>query len=253
MFASFFAGLAARLAESFVGQKVKAVVGFLTVIPKPVWEAIAVIGYAAALFALHQQHAHQVVDRAVKAAVAQRDHDWEERVASEHAGALAWKVQAEAESIKIATVEKERHDAQVATNAAVARDLQLRGPGKAAAGAGCGSVHYPGLPAAAGGHDVGASGANAAADQVPSGNGLAGLPGPAGGALRPSGAAQPATGADALAVVPWTWLTDRGHEFDDLLAEVVAWRTWHPKEAAAWQARRARLAVPTKPQVKEQQ
>lgn len=244
---SIFGGIAAKIAESFLGQKVKDGIGFARGIPKPVWEAIAVIGYLLALVALHQQHAHQVIADAVKAAIAKNDAAWRDRLADEHAAALAWKTLTDAQSIKIATIEKGKHDAQVASNAAVARDLQLRGPGQAAAGPGCRPVNGSGLPAAAGRHVDAAAGADAAADHLSANDGLAGLPGPAGGALRAPGAAQPATSDQALAVVPWAWLTDRGHEFDDLLAEVVAWRSWHAKEAAALEARRAALPKPVKP------
>jgi hypothetical protein len=59
-----FEGLIAKVAASVVGSYLKKGVGFLTMIPKPVWEAAAVLGYALALFALHQHAAHAALKKA---------------------------------------------------------------------------------------------------------------------------------------------------------------------------------------------
>jgi hypothetical protein len=220
------------------------VAGVFGKVPKAVWEALTVAAYALALIAAHQHYVHAHDQALVKATIARRDGQWLDQLAKSHAAAVAARTKTEAAAAKISTDTKGIHDAQVSHNAVDARDLQLRGPGKAAAAAYCGPGGHPGVPAAAGRHVEAAAGADAAAGEVHPGNGLAGVPqAPVG---NQPGPATSESGAPALAVVPWSWLVDRGQEFDDLLAEATAWRTWHPKEAALLEKMRSDLQAKAK-------
>src|SRR4051812_20894130 len=78
------AGIGGKNAASPLFGKVKSAatkgVGLLATVPKPVWEAIAVVGYVVALIALHQHYANAALKAADKAGY--------ERRASEDAAAL---------------------------------------------------------------------------------------------------------------------------------------------------------------------
>lgn len=221
-------------------------------IPRQVWLVLAIVALLVAAFFWHQHKAHSAIDSAVKAAVStaidKRDGQWRAQLAKAHGQAIAERDRSEANGRKIATDTKGIHDEAVRNNAGDARDLFLRGAGKAAAPAGCRPGDYPGLSAAAGRYVDHPSGADAAAAEMHPGNGLAGVQHAPGGILR-SGPASTSDGA--FAIVPWSWLTEQGRQFDDLLAEAKAWRTWHPKEAAEWErlrgaARTSALPEPEK-------
>jgi hypothetical protein len=55
---TLLAGIGAKIAGNALFKKGA---GFFSAIPKPVWEALAVIGYVLALLALHQHYAHQAI------------------------------------------------------------------------------------------------------------------------------------------------------------------------------------------------
>jgi hypothetical protein len=175
---------------------------------------------AAIIWHQHKLHAHDAA--LVKATIEKRDQQWHDALAKAHATAVAARTKHEAAATKISTTLKGQHDAQVRSNASDARDLQLRGPGKAAAY--CGSGDHPGVPAAA---------------SRPAGPGSA--PGAAAGSL-------PAN--DRLALVPWSWLVDEvARPADDSSAEVLTWRNWYAQQAAAWERMRSQApnsSAPTK-------
>jgi hypothetical protein len=126
------AGIGGKIAASLIFGRAKAVagkgVGILSSIPKPVWEAIAVVGYVVALFALHQHYANA----AIKAA----DAAGYERRASEDAAALIElrnrAATAEATGKAISQESRSRNDAQNADIHGTAGAIRMRGPGSAA-------------------------------------------------------------------------------------------------------------------------
>jgi hypothetical protein len=173
-----------------------------TAIPKPVWEAIAVLGYLAALVATHQHFAHAAIDRAVTAAIIKRDGQWQQRLDQAHAAALTWKGQVETKATTIATLQRKLTDEENKRVAADADAARLRGPGKAAAPAGCRPGDRAG-PAATADRPDGAAAAGAnAGPQMPA-----------------------ADGSGQFALVPWDWLVDVVSEHDQLrnsVASVIA-------------------------------
>jgi hypothetical protein len=224
------AGIGAGLAALNLGARLTGAGAFVKRVPRWVWIALAIVLALVAVLIWHQHKVRAHDAALVKATIDKRDRQWRDQLAKSHAAAIAARTRHEAIATKISTDTKGIHDAQVRNNAASAHDLQLRGPGKAAA-ANCGPGYYPGVPAASGRPEQYSSGADASAAEVHSRNGVSSVSVAPGGVLR-------APGSD-FAVVPWSWLVDRGKEFDDLLADDRAFRTWYPKEAAEWERMRA--------------
>lgn len=205
------AGIGTGLAALNLAARFPRVASVFAAIPKPVWEAIAVVGYVLALFALHQHYADAAIARHVQAAIAQRDQQWEKRFADEHAAALRWKAKADAQAATISTQQRNLNDETQKRLAADAAAVRLRGPGKAAAPAGCRPGSPARISAATSGH-VEATGAGSnAASEVPAGD-----------------------GSDQWAVVPWGWVVDVVQERDSYAAELTTWHRWYDDEAAAW-------------------
>jgi hypothetical protein len=204
-----FAGL--ELAGRFAG-----VTGFFKRVPRWVWVALAI---AAAVVALLIWHGREVAahDKNLTAKViAARDAQWQARFDAMRKQAEAVRSKTEAAARKITQHLKDQHDEALRSNAAAARDLSLRGPGKAAAPVGCGPVDRPGVSAGAG-DPVGAGGtADIAASSLPP--------------------------RDRLALVPWSWLVDQAQHADDSRAEVITWRNWYIDQAEAWEKYRASQA-----------
>lgn len=230
-------GIGLGLKVASVAARMAGVKGMVAKVPTPVWEGFAVLGYALALLLTHQHAVHDHDAALVKTTIASRDTLWEQKFKAVDAQAQDLRRKAEQLHANIAQEVKDQHDAQIRSNATIAADLVRGGPGKASAAAGCRPVDHPGVPATAGGPQQPAAGANAPAAPMPAGNGVSGVPVASG----------PAVLDPDLALVSWRWLDGQGQQFDDLLAEVVAWRTWHPKEAAAWEQMRSRLSKTTAP------
>lgn len=106
-----------------VGGFFKPVGSFLTKIPKPVWEALAVIGYALACYAVHQRAVHEH-DQAL---IAANNAQWQAHIAS-----AAGRIQQQAAQIAAdANQLREANDEANSRIAIDAGDLRMRGPGKA--------------------------------------------------------------------------------------------------------------------------
>jgi hypothetical protein len=194
-----------------------AIPGALKLVPRWVWYALL------AAFAWHlalSWHAGKVKahDAAI---VAAHDAQWQVRLAAERDHALAVARNAEQTAAKINAKLKDSHNAQVRHNAADADDLLLRGPGAAASAAHCRPVDRPGFSAGAGQPRGGGDAGGAAASSLHPADGLSGLP------------------ASDFAVVPWSWLVDFARQADDSRAEVLTWRDWYDRQAAAWDKMRA--------------
>lgn len=219
-------GLPGGLVTYLVGPA--KILGFFKRAPRWAWIAFAVVAALVGGYFLHQHKAHAHDTALVKATIDKRDQLWRDALAKAHAGAIASRARTEAAGAKISTTLKGKHDAQVRSNASDARDLQLRGPGKAAVD--CRLGDHPGLPAAAGQPGRPAGGANAAAAEVHPADRLAGLPAGARG---------------DFAVIPWSWLVEQGREADDSRAEVLTWRAWYDQQAAAWERMRSQTPKPS--------
>lgn len=198
MGATLLAWLAkSALMTSPLGGIIKAIGRLLGKIPPKVWLALIV---GAALFIGWKVHTHKVTKFG------------EERYTSGfEAGYHAAeedqrKVTAKTNAATAAIAQDERgknHEANARTNAA-ADDLRLRGPGKA-------SSRCPTVAAPASGHDApGGQSADAAT----------GLP--------------ERDWTTDRAEVPWGWLVSSGQTCDLNRNEVIAWRSWYERIAAAW-------------------
>lgn len=189
-------------------------------VPRWAWIALAVAVLLVAGYLYHQHRAHAAIAAAKAEQKKADDAAWQTRFEAMREKAVAVRVKAETLGRKISTTLKDQHDAQVRRNAFDARDLQLRGPGKAAVPAGCGPVNYPGFSAAAGRPERPGGAAGAAADSLPAKNGLSGLP------------------AERFGIVPWSWLVDVGRGSDDSSDEALKWRSWYAQQLAAWEQMR---------------
>ena len=170
--------------------------GFLAAIPKPVWEAIAVLGYALALIALHQHAVHEHDASIISANNAQ----WQARLNAAAA-------QMKAKDVEIASMSAQLRKVNDEANQAIAADAaaqRVRGPGKAAC---------PGVSGAA---------PSASGPQPSSRPGDAPL------------AQLPGTGGLNLIALPFADTIDFGAEHDSYRAEVTSWRAWYGKLIAAW-------------------
>jgi len=113
----------------------------------------------------------------------------------------------DAANVKIAAEIRRRHDEEARRIAAGADALRVSGPGRAAA---C-------PPATPGGHQPPGGAGNAPGPEMPPGD---------------------------RAAVPWQWLVARAESADLNRSEVLAWREWHARLNAEWEAWRKR--VPSK-------
>jgi hypothetical protein len=194
------AGLGVKAAESAALDRTT---GIISIVPKPVWEALAVIGYAAALLFLHQHYAHAAISAADKAGYA--------RAKEQDAKALDdLKKRAAAAITNGAAISQDtrsKNDAQAADIRSTAGALSVRGPGAAR----CGCVDHSAVPAA--------SSQPIAADRQSDAAGSA---------------VSAADRATDVAGVPWQWLVGRAEQCDLDRAESLSWRDWYAREAAEW-------------------
>lgn len=190
--------------------------GILQSIPPRIWYALAIM---ALLFGVIWWHGSQVNaarkegKQAGRAEVQAELELWKQ-------AARDWKRATDSKSQTISILTGERYNEDLRRNAAVADDLRLRGPGKAAA---ChGSRRDTGVAGAAGGPESPAPSPDAPRGPVPAG--------------------------DGFAVVPWGWLVERAEDHDRLLAESKAWRSWYDGQRrvheAAVAALRAKMPEP---------
>ena len=126
-------GLVPWLAETALGKAVST--SFLAKIPRGVWEALAVLGYALAIYATHVRVVHEH-DAAI---IAANNAQWQAKITAASAA-----ITKNAEHlVVVANQIKETSDEEHARNAGSAQSLRLLGPGAAA-------PHCPAVPAAPG-------------------------------------------------------------------------------------------------------
>jgi hypothetical protein len=207
MFAGLFASIGAKLAATFIGQKVKDGAGFLASVPKPVWEGFTVVAYVLALLFLHQHYANAAL-KAADAAGYQRRADEDAKAIVE----LAAKVRTtDAQLAAIATNQRNHADEENRRTNADADALLVRGPGKATAPVCGGPVANSRVPAAASGPQP----ANRTAQDT--------------GALLPGGDGQ----ADRT-IVSWRWLVGTIRQCDLDRTEALSWRNDYQARAKVW-------------------
>lgn len=175
----------------------------LAKIPPQVWYALAAIALVIGGYFFHQHKVHRLIADTKAEQRKADDAMWHAELDKVHAQAVAWKARAESQAAAISQSERKIHEQTVALDAADARALSLRGPGKAAAG--CRPVDHPIARTGTSGHDQAAAIPNAAGSQVPAGD---------------------------WATVPWDWLVKRAQEHDDLRSEDQAWRSNDAKQRA---------------------
>src|SRR5690348_11337815 len=152
--------LGAWLAETALGKWFagSAAKSFLSAIPRPVWEALTVLAYVVALFALHQHYVH-AHDAKLTASI---NAEWQRKLDAQ----VAEIKQKDAQLATISAQLRKANDEANLAIAADARDLRLRGPGKAT----CPRVSS--APAAAGGHVQTAPAADAPVAPLPDAGGI---------------------------------------------------------------------------------
>lgn len=192
-----FAVIGAWFAKSVILSRIG---GFLKMIPKQVWIALAVIATLLLAF-----HVHQVKTRAF--AKAQYNAGYQQAMKDVEAKAIKIKKAADALNEKVAQLERSKNDAEATRINHTADALSLRGPGAAR----CVSVGHPGMASSPSGHGS------------PSGN-----PGPAPAPVPQS------DGSDDLTAVRWTWLVNTGRQCDLDRAEALSWRSWWQSIAKRW-------------------
>lgn len=183
--------------------------GILQSIPARIWYALAIM---AVLFGLVWWHGSTVNAAREEGRLSGRA-EVQTEIDLWRQAAQDWKRATDHKTQTISILIGERYDQDLRRNAALADDLRLRGPGKAAA---CnGSGRDTGMAASSGEYLGPAAPADAPRDQVPAG--------------------------DWYAIVPWGWLVQRAEDHDRLLSESNAWRTWYDGQRRAHEAAIAAL------------
>lgn len=188
-------GLAGSIALGGMLGKAKAVAGSIP------WQVWAVAGALLLLGLGSCVHGHKV-KAFEKDVIAANDTKWQKRLDQAHQEALDWKTKFEARTAAISQDIRRNHETTLRSNAALADDLRLHGPGAARCGADRSKV-----AAAAGGRDQAGGRPDAASGQMPAGEGDA--------------------------VVPWGWLVTSAQQCDANRSEVLSWRELYARLPAA--------------------
>lgn len=164
--------------------------------PRVLWALLAMAAIFGAVW-WHGFAVQRAFDRGQEAGKMVRDTYWKGQIAEWREVGRLWKSAYEAKSRTAAILIGERYAQDLRRNAALADDLRLRGPGRAGACSGPGSIAN--VAGGAGRQDGSPAPADAPTGPMPAG--------------------------DGQAIVPWGWLVQRAEEHDRLLAEVTAWRS----------------------------
>lgn len=204
------------LKAASIAARLAGVGGTLKKVPRWVWIALAVFVLLVAFAIWHQHRAHAAIAAAKADQKAADDAAWQAALDREREAAGKWRHAAELNAKAISDRTRTQNDETNSHIDADARDLLLRGPGKAAET--CRRPVDPaGLPAAGGQPGSGSH-------RPPDGAGTV-LPGDDGTAER--------------AIVPWNWLVGRARQCDLDRTEALTWRDWYQRQANAWAAQRA--------------
>jgi FtsZ-interacting cell division protein ZipA len=180
--------------------------GVLKMIPQWVWIALAVVILVVGAFWFH---GHQVskFEKSTRADQKQLDQAaFDKLLKQAHTDALNWKTKYETAQATNAQKERNLHEQVLRDNAAIARDLSLRGAG--AASSHCGPINSTRPVAGPSGPRTAPSTSSPAAAQVSAGD---------------------------WATVPWRWLVNVVTQHDDLLDEAQRWRNDKAKQNELYQ------------------
>ena len=180
----------------------------------PSWVPLALIG-AVIAFTGVLWHGHEVKLTIAHAKQEQQQADdaaWKQALAKEHQAAMTWKAGFDKQTAATVADERKLNDQAIANNAAVARALSLRGPGRASA-SGCRSSDHSRPSTAADGHQQAATVPDVAGPPVLAGDG---------------------EDLSGYAIVPWGWLTQRAEQFDDMLSDLQRIEDNDKKQRANW-------------------
>lgn len=172
--------------------------------------------------AWHSARSEAAVEAAVTTALTKQSAEWQKSFASMQSTAAIWKQRSQQAGTDLADLRRQTHEDELRRIGADADAVRLRGPGLAAASAGCRRIDDPRTRAAASGPGAPATGPDAP------GPGL--LERDRGGGFAPE-----------FAVVPWGWLVRRAEEHDALLSEAGTWRRHDAEQRALLQGARAEL------------
>ena len=177
-----------------------------------VWSALA----------WHSGRSEAAVEAAVTTALTKQSAEWRASFASMQSTAAIWKQRSQQAGTDLADLRRQTHEDELRRIGADADAVRLRGPGLAAASAGCRRIDDPRTRAAAGGLGEPATGPDASGPGLPERD--------RGGGFAPE-----------YAVVPWGWLVRRAEEHDALLSKVVTWRRHDAEQRALFHGARADL------------
>jgi hypothetical protein len=169
---------------------------------KRFWKPLAIVAAAVALFLLHQHFVHKFRDKVVNDV----NKAWQTKLDAEHAAAVAWKHKYDLSNAAMAQEIRKRHEETLRSDAVLANDLRVRGPGAAR----CGQGDHPITTAGAGGRDAGRGQAGAAVAAVPDQERV------------------------DLIGLPFTGTINAGQQCDGNRSEVISWREFYRKLVATW-------------------
>lgn len=207
-------GLIARLGLNLLFGRIGTV---LKLVPPWAWKLLA--GALALAFVWHLHTSAVATARAdgESAGKAKADAGWRFAFDKQREASRLWRGLYETSAAETANQIGNRHAQDLRDIAAVADDLRLRGPGRAAAA--CGRPASPARLSPAPGRSDAPGGAEA--------DRLADLPDEG----RP------------FAIVPWPELIASAEQADANRSEVLAWREWYASEKALWDKSRADLVA----------
>lgn len=149
----------------------------------------------------HEARSETAIETAVTAALSKRDGQWQNAFDTMKGAADKWRENFEGRRDALAAARRQAHEDELRRIGVDADALRLRGPGLAAAGAGCRPEADPRAGATTSGQQSPAAGPYAPRPGLPEGD----------------------RDGD-FALVPWGWLVRKAEEHDALLSEAGAWR-----------------------------
>ena len=175
---------------------------FLRGLPGWAWGVLAGLALLGGMVWWHVHAVNAAFDRGKVAGIAASNASWERSFNQMKDVSETWRDRYTTASTALSDKLGARYAQDLRDNAVAADDLRLRGPGKAAA---CGRpIDHPAVPGRASGAGPAPAAPDAPGPDMPAGNGFA--------------------------IVPWGWIVQRTQEHDDLLAEVIARRTWYDQQ-----------------------
>ena len=174
--------------------------GFLKMIPRWAWIALAVVIAVIGLVLFHNHKVNQFERDTRTDERAKVDAEWTARMDAMRKKAEGVRNRAEALARDINKDIGGRNEQEARLIVSRADALRVRGPGAAR----CRPDNHSSVPIAAGQHEPASGGPNVAGSSVPS---------------------------DDRAAVPWPWLVERAQQCDLNRSEVMSWREWQTRQS----------------------